>query len=132
MSFLIDTDIVIYSLKNNATVVENFRKFINLPKSLSVITYGELVFGARKSRNVEKNLATVRRIKELFPIIDISPAIVETFGELKAVLQTRGSPLDDMDLLIASTAMTHGLILVTNNEKHFSRVAGLELVNWSK
>ena len=129
---MIDTDIVIYSLKNNTTVVENFRKFINIPKSLSVITYGELVFGARKSQNVEKNLATVRRIKELFPIVDISPAIVETFGELKAALQTRGSPLDDMDLLIASTAMTHGLILVTNNERHFSRVAGLELVNWSK
>jgi tRNA(fMet)-specific endonuclease VapC len=132
MSFLIDTDIVIYSLKKIDIVIDNFRKHLDAPKYLSVVTYGELVFGARKSKNVEKNLATVHRIAELFPIIDISPAIMETFGTLKAVLQKRGTAVDDMDLLIAATAMTHSLMLVTNNEKHFRRIKGLEMVNWSK
>ena len=132
MSYLIDTDIIIYSLKNQQSVIENFEKHLESPKSLSVVTYGELIYGARKSKNVEKNLATVRRVGELFPIIDVSRAIVETFGAIKASLGKGGRVLDDMDLLIAATAMTHGLVLVTNNEKHLTRVKGLDVENWTR
>lgn len=132
MTYLIDTDIIIYSLKNHDQVVKNFRNFKEAPKAISVITYGELVYGARKSANSEKNLAKVYRLAELFPIIDISPAIMEIFGELKASLEKSGKTIDDMDLLIASTAIVNNLILVTNNEKHFQRIPGLEMVNWTK
>jgi tRNA(fMet)-specific endonuclease VapC len=131
MGFLIDTDTVIFSLKGNESVNANFRLQRDAPKMLSVITYGELVYGAKKSARVDKNLAVVRRVAELFPIIDVTPAIMDTFGDLKAGLQKRGKPLDDMDLLIAATAMNYGLVLVTNNLKHFKRIKGLDLVNWS-
>ena len=131
MSYLIDTDTIVYSLNNNPVVIEQFRQRRDAPKSLSVITYGELVFGARKSTFVEKNLGKVRRIAELFPIIQVTKAIMETFGEMKALLEERGQRLDDMDLLIASTAITHNLILVTNNIKHFDRIEGLEIENWT-
>lgn len=132
MNYLIDTDILIYSLKNNITVNNHLREKRDHPKSLSVITYGELIYGARRSRNTEKNLAKVRRISEIFPIIDISPPIMDTFGDLKVVLEKSGMLIDDMDLMIASTALTHNLILVTNNEKHFSRIRGLEIENWAQ
>jgi len=132
MSYLIDTNIIIYSIKGNSVVHDKFLKNENIPKSISVITYGELLFGAKKSQNYEKNLAIVYRIKELFPIIDIDKAIVETFSELKANMQKAGSPIDDFDLLIASTALTMNSILVTNNEKHFNRIKGLKIENWSK
>lgn len=78
MSFLIDTNIIIYSIKSDKTVQNNFIKNENIPKSISVITYGELLFGAKKSLNIEKNLAVVYRIKELFPIINIDKAIIES------------------------------------------------------
>ena len=55
---------------------------------------------------------------------------METFGELKASLEKSGKIIDDMDLLIASTALTRNLVLVTNNEKHFNRINGLEIENW--
>ena len=131
MSYLIDTDTIVYSLNNNPVVIEQFRQRRDAPKSLSVITYGELVFGARKSTFVEKNLGKVRRIAELFPIIQVTKAIMETFGEMKALLEERGQRHDDMDLLIACTAITHNLILVTNNIKHFDRIEGLEIENWT-
>ena len=86
---MIDTNIIIYSLKNNESVNEKFRTLKDTPKSLSVITYGELIYGAKKSRNIDKNLATTHRVSELFPIINISPAIMETFGELKASLEKK-------------------------------------------
>jgi len=132
MSYLIDTDIIIYSLKGHPLVHNNLVKNESIPKSISVITYGELLFGAKNSQNHEKNLAIVYRIKELFPIIDVDKAIIEVFSELKAGLRKEGSPLDDFDLLIASTALTMNATLVTNNVKHFSRIKGLKIENWSE
>jgi tRNA(fMet)-specific endonuclease VapC len=131
MSYLIDTDIAIYSLKGYPVVVERFQSHRDSPKSLSVVSYGELIFGAYKSKNVEKNLGVAHRVAELFPIINVSRAIMETFGQMKASLEKKGQSLDDMDLLIAATALTHNLVLVTNNEKHFNRVKDLEIENWT-
>jgi tRNA(fMet)-specific endonuclease VapC len=132
MIYLIDTDIIIYSLRNNQTVQLNFQKSKAIPKAISVVTYGELVYGARKSQLPQKNLATTRRIAELFPILDITPSVMDTFGELKALLEMKGNKIDEMDLLIASTALCHNLILVTNNTRHYGRIEGLKLENWSE
>jgi tRNA(fMet)-specific endonuclease VapC len=132
MSYLIDTDIIIYSLKGNTVVQNRFSLNENIPKAISVITYGELLYGAKKSKNVEKNLAVIYRIKELFPIIGIDKSVMETFGAVKVNIEKIGSPMDDMDLLIASTAMTMNYTLVTNNEKHFNMIKGLKIENWSK
>ncbi|MBP9889621.1 MAG: type II toxin-antitoxin system VapC family toxin [Leptospiraceae bacterium] len=132
MSYLIDTDIIIYSIKGNEVVHKNFLKYQNYPKSISIVTYGELLFGAKKSQNVDKNLAVVYRIKELFPVIGIDKPIIETFSGIKLSLRKEGNPIDDMDLLIASTALTLNLTVVTNNEKHFKKIKGLKLENWSK
>jgi len=132
MSYLIDTDIIIYSIKGNEVVHKNFLKYQNYPKSISIVTYGELLFGAKKSQNIDKNLAVVYRIKELFPVIGIDKPIIETFSGIKLSLRKEGTPIDDMDLLIASTALTMNLTVVTNNEKHFKKIKGLKIENWSK
>ena len=131
MAYLIDTNIIIYSLRNDPTVHLSFRKNRTIPKAISVVTYGELVYGARKSRLIQRNLAVTRRIAEIFPILDITPSVMDTFGELKALLESKGAKIDEMDLLIASTALCHNMILVTNNTKHFERIEGLELENWA-
>ncbi|MEA3266766.1 MAG: type II toxin-antitoxin system VapC family toxin [Candidatus Fermentibacteria bacterium] len=131
MKYLIDTDIIIYSLKNHLEVNKNFSFFRNAPKSISVVTYGELVYGACKSQSVTANQAKIHRLAEIFPIINISSSVMETFGELKASLEQSGKIIDDMNLIIASTAITHNLVLVTNNEKHFRRIEGLEIKNWT-
>ncbi|TGM72363.1 type II toxin-antitoxin system VapC family toxin [Leptospira mtsangambouensis] len=132
MSFLIDTDIIIYSLKGNERVQKNLIEKKNSSKAISVITYGELIFGAKKSKSREKNLATVYRIGEIFPVVELTKGIVETFGEVKAVLQKKGNIVDDFDLLIGSTALYLNYTLVTNNEKHFSMIPDLRIENWSK
>ena len=131
MSFLIDTDIIIYSIKGDKTVQSNFIRFENIPKYISVITYGELLLGAKKSDKKEKNLSIAYKIRDIFPVINIDKAIIETFSDIKSVLQKSGKTLDDMDILIASTAMSMNLTLVTNNDKHFTRIDGLKTANWS-
>jgi len=130
--YLIDSDILIYSLKNHPLVRQRFKENSSIPKSISVITYGELYYGAKKSNQVEKNLATVRRISELFPILNTTKSTMETFADLKADLQIKGKLISDFDLIIAATALSFNYILVTNNEKHFSRVSSLQIENWAK
>ncbi|MBI4704516.1 MAG: type II toxin-antitoxin system VapC family toxin [Deltaproteobacteria bacterium] len=129
---MIDTDIFVYSLKGEPQVLEHFRRTASAPKALSVVSYGELLYGALKSRRRQENLARVRRLGELFPVIEVTGSIMETFASLKADLDARGKPLDDFDLVIAATAMALGYRLVSNNERHFRRVAGLHLENWTR
>ena len=130
--YLLDTDTVIYGLKGVPAVMRNLEARASSPKALSVITYGELVYRAMESGRATENLARVRRTAELFPVIDVSPAIMETFGSLKAELGSKGKGVDDFDLVIASTALALNYTLVTNNEKHFRRVPGLAVENWSR
>jgi len=128
--YLIDTDTIIYSLKGIPSVVENFHSHSTAPKAISVISYGELIYGAEKSQNISKNLAKVHRLREIFPIIELSCSIMDTFGELKTGLVSKGITLNNFDLLIASTAITLGYSVVSNNEKHFNKIPELQLENW--
>lgn len=130
MRFLIDTNIIIYSLKNAGNVNDNFLKYKEEEMSLSVISYGELVFGAKKSGSVEKNLKTVEYIKSIFSLVDVTPDVMDVFGELKAKIQKTGRIIDDMDLLIASTAIAENMILVTHNMKHFEKIPNLQIQDW--
>lgn len=130
--YLIDTDIMIYALKGVPKVVANFERHAAAPKAFSVITYGELVYGARKSSRVEENMARVRRTAELFPVIDANRSIMDAFGSLKAHVERIGRRTDDFYLIIAATALTLSYSLVTNNEKHFESIPGLSTENWSR
>ncbi len=130
MLYLIDTDIIMYSLKNENGVNQNFLDRKNDPKFISVVTYGELLYGAHKSRHFQKNLATVMRLADIYPILEVDRSVMESFALLKADVSKQGLPQDDLDLLIASTALSHNLTLVTNNQKHFSRIPDLKMENW--
>jgi tRNA(fMet)-specific endonuclease VapC len=129
--FLIDTDTIIYNLKGNDAVTKNLQRHFEDPIKVSVITLMELYFGAYKSEKVAVNLAKVRTLENSFEVIAADKGSAEIYGMLKSALEKSGTPLDDFDLIIAACAMAHNLTLVTNNIKHFSRVEGLKLTNWS-
>lgn len=130
MHYLIDTNIIIYRLKNLGNVNANFLKNKDNHMSLSVISYGELVFGAKKSKAVEKNMETVNAIKSIFPLLEITSEIMNIFGEIKVYTQKIGKTIDDMDLLIAATAITNNFTLVTHNTKHFENIPNLKVEDW--
>jgi predicted nucleic acid-binding protein len=129
--YLLDTDTIIYSLKGQEAVKQNLRQHLQDPMKICVITLMELYFGAYKSGNVTGNLAKVRAIENGFEIIPTGKASAEILGMLKASLNRSGTPLDDFDLIVASCALANNLTLVTNNLKHFRRIEGLKLANWT-
>lgn len=130
--YLLDTGTVIYSFKGHEAVQKNLADHIDDSMALSVITLIELYYGAYKSEKKASNLSKIKILEKSFEIIPSGSESAEIFGMLKSDLETSGNPLDDFDLIIAACAMTQNLTLVTNNYRHFERIDGLKLANWSK
>ncbi|MEN6422875.1 MAG: type II toxin-antitoxin system VapC family toxin [Smithella sp.] len=128
--YLLDTDTVIYSLKDHPTVMDNLKSHLNDSIKISDVTYMELYYGAYKSQRVTANAARVKTLGQSIEMMPINAAVAETFGMIKATLESGGNRLDDFDLAIAATALANNLILATNNTDHFSRIDGLRIENW--
>lgn len=132
MAYLIDTDTIIFALRGDSNVLAKFEENKNLPISISLITYAELVFGAKRSQNEQKNMIKVNHIRDIYLIEKLNEGIMEVFADIKAKMFDKGIRIEDMDLLIAATAIYNELTLVTNNTKHFENVPNLKIENWKK
>jgi len=130
--YLLDTDIVIYSLKGHPAVKKNLEHNLHAVLKISIVTLMELYYGAYKSQKVTSNIGKIKSIEEAFEIIPIGRESADVFAMLKANLEKAGTPLDDFDLILAACALANDLVLVTNNVKHFERIEGLRLTNWSQ
>jgi tRNA(fMet)-specific endonuclease VapC len=130
--FLLDTKICIYiRQKKPQQVLRRFQDLRLGEAAISVITYGELVFGANRSR---QRVAALERLNELLhwlPALPLPETAGQTYGTIRAELASRGQMIGNNDLWIAAHALSAGLILVTNNDKEFRRVDGLKLQNWA-
>ncbi len=132
MAYLIDTDTIIFALRGDSGVLAKFEENKNLPISISMITYAELVFGAKRSQNEQKNMIKVNHIRDIYPIEELNEGVMEVFADIKAKMFDRGIRIEDLDLLIAATAIYNELTLVTNNTKHFENIPNLKIENWKR
>lgn len=132
MAYLIDTDIIIFALRGDKTVLAKFEENKTIPISISMITYAELVFGAKRSQNEQKNMIRVNHIREIYPIEELNVGVMEVFADIKTKMYAKAIRIEDMDLFIAATAMYNDLTLVTNNTKHFENIPGLKFENWKR
>ena len=132
MAYLIDTDIIIFALRGDKTVLAKFEENKNIPISISMITYAELVFGAKRSQNERTNMLKVNRIREIYPVEELNIGIMELFADIKAKMYSKAKRIEDMDLFIAATAIYNDLTLVTNKTKHFKNIPLLKLENWKR
>jgi len=126
VKYLIDTDVLINYLRGKTKLDE---KLIDAGSGISIITLGELIYGAYKSSDLQKSINLTKDfIKESgVRIIDTNQEIIYSFAQIKAGLEKNGIRLEDFDLLIGATAKAHSLILVTNNIRHFSRIPNLQI-----
>lgn len=97
---------------------------------ISEITLAELKFGVEKSEKKEKNNKTLENFLTGVQILPIFHSL-DLYAKEKARLQKVGIPVDDFDLLIGVTSLTHKLIMVTNNINHFKRINGIKLEDWT-
>ena len=129
MRYLLDTDSVSYALRGHGDVAERIKKRRPSELRVSAITLAELRFGADRKGS-----------RKLHGLIDVFAAAIEVapfderaaaeFGRVGSVLAERGTPIGELDGLIAAHAVALRCTLVTNNTRHFSKVPGLSLENW--
>jgi tRNA(fMet)-specific endonuclease VapC len=130
MKFLLDTDTCIYAIKQNQDVLRKLLSQSRAEIAVSVITEGELRTGAAKSAAAEKTLQRVENFLRPLTILEFTSQDAAAYAQLRAGLERKGTPIGPLDTLIATQALVRTLILVTNNQREFSRVAGLKLENW--
>lgn len=129
--FLLDTNICIYIRRRRPPeVLARFEKLRAGDAVLSVITYGELLYGAAKSQQREQATRQLQELTSLLPVMALPDTAAEEYGSIRAALETRGESIGGNDLWIAAHAKAAGLVLVTNNEREFKRVPGLKVQNW--
>ena len=132
LKYLLDTNIVIYTMKNRPQKVRRRFKEHQGRICISVITLGELVFGAERSLYVERNLADIEAMTARLEVLAFDLRAAHQFGQIKAALTKAGQIIGPYDMMIAGHARAFGLTLVTNNIKEFQRVQGLVLENWAE
>ena len=131
--YMLDTDICIYIMKKKPkNVLKYFMRLQPGELFMSVISFAELMNGAKKSRQVEDNVARLYELAELLEIKAFDQKAAIAYGDIRSVLEKKGKIIGSNDLLIAAHALSLDSILVTNNEKEFSRIDGLKIENWTR
>lgn len=131
LRYLLDTNILIYLMKHNQPAVRaHFESHDAGLLGMSIITLGELFFGAEKSHSRELALASITRLVNTIAVYDLPAEAASHYGQIRARLAAKGQIIGNNDLWLAAHARAQGLVLVTNNEREFNRVEGLRVENW--
>lgn len=131
MTYMLDTNICIYAMKNKPEqVLQRLKKELNSGVCISSITLAELEYGMKHSSNPIKNEQALLRFLVPLSILPFGAAAASEYGEIRAYLQRSGAPIGPLDMLIAAHARSEDMILVTNNVREFERVPDLEVENW--
>lgn len=131
MEYLLDTNTCVYILKRRpAIVLERFERVPLHSVAVSAIVVAELLHGVEKSDRRNQNEVQVRAFLRSLLIIDFDAEAAAHYGDIRATLERKGTPIGPLDMLIAAHARSR--TLVTNNSREFARVDGLNLENWIK
>lgn len=133
MSYMLDTNICIYAMKNKPEqVLHRLKDHLHGGLYISSITLAELQHGVEKSAHPEKNAAALLRFISIMEVLPFDDLAAVEYGKICANLQRKETPIGTMDMLIAAHAITEDMILVTNNVREFERVEGIMIENWAE
>ncbi|MEI6747173.1 MAG: type II toxin-antitoxin system VapC family toxin [Methylococcaceae bacterium] len=129
--YLLDTNICICISKKRPPEV--YRRFAELSigdVGMSMITFGELRFGAEKSQHREIALEKLEQLLRYIPVIMPTQQTAENYAVIRNQLEKIGQPIGNNDLWIAAHALSENCVLVSNNLREFNRVENLRTENW--
>ena len=130
LKYLLDTNIVIYVIKNRPlSVLDAFNRNSGR-MAISSITLAELAHGIEKSGNPARNLAVVEDFVSRLEVLPYDDRAAWQYGIIRAALEKQGTPIGVNDLHIAGHARSLGLVIVTNNLREFERIPGVSVENW--
>jgi tRNA(fMet)-specific endonuclease VapC len=131
MLYLLDTDTCAFILRRSSDVLLERIQAVPLRQQvMSVVTYAELLYGVQVSTKKKANQEAVDALVRHLAILDWTQDAAKTYATIRAVMKKKGTLIGANDLMIAAHAVSVEAVVVTNNTKDFSRVAGLKIENW--
>ena len=131
LKYMLDTNIVIYVIKRRPVeLLEVFNRHAG-QMCISSITLAELMHGVEKSAMPDHNLRQIEDFISRLEVLEYGGKAAAHYGEIRADLERKGTPIGVNDLHIAGHARSEGLTLVSNNLREFERVDALRLANWA-
>jgi tRNA(fMet)-specific endonuclease VapC len=127
--FLLDADTVSYALRGEGQVAARILQHPPSDLAISALTLAELGFGAEKKKSAKLRRAILSFVQDV-AVVPFDEEAAARFATVAAALAREGSPIGVLDTLVAAHALALGLTVVTNNTRHFTRVAGLTVENW--
>ncbi len=128
--YLLDTNILIAAIKGAQPVRQRLEVTALSDLILSPIVLGELKLGVEKSAQREKNGEKLVHVVSGLPFYPLEAGAVEQYARIRALLESRGTPIGGNDYWIAAQARAMDAVVVTDNQREFQRVPGLRLENW--
>lgn len=129
--FLLDTNVCIHLLNQaHSGIIQHFRQHQPSEIALCSVVKAELLYGARRSQQVEANLQLLKQFFSPLTSLSFDDRCAQEAGQIRADLAAQGKPIGPNDLLIAATARAHDAVLVTHNTGEFARVTGLRIKDW--
>ncbi|RFF27806.1 MULTISPECIES: PIN domain-containing protein [unclassified Wenzhouxiangella] len=128
--YLLDTNMLIAAVKGRSPVRERLETIDASNILISPIVLGELLTGVEKSQRKSANRKRLLTVLEGLRIVELGPEVAVRYGQVRAFLESKGTPIGANDFWIAAHALDLGAVLVTDNEREFHRVPGLDVENW--
>ena len=130
MTYLLDTNTCIYAIKREPEVLRRLQERTPDDFGVSAVTVAELWFGAAKSSRPQSTRASVDAFLKPFEVLPFASEAAEEYAQIRLQLEKAGRPIGERDLLIAATAKSRRLTVITHNVREVSRVDGLKVEDW--
>jgi len=130
--YMLDTDMCSYIIKQHpVSVLLHFQKLSMEQICISIITYAELMYGVERSSSKRINRPIIENFLRHLDVVEWGIAAADQYSVIRTELESKGNPIGAMDMLISAHAKSIKAVLVTNNQKHFTKVNGLKVENWA-
>jgi tRNA(fMet)-specific endonuclease VapC len=126
VKYLVESDRAIDYLNGRSDATQLLQSIAHEGLALSVISYGEvyegIYFGSDPRRRERDFLRFLRAVR----VLPLTRSTLQQFARIRGRLRQQGTPIGELDILVAATALQHGLTIVTRNRRHFDRIPGLD------
>jgi tRNA(fMet)-specific endonuclease VapC len=130
--YMLDTDMCSYIIKEHPeSVRQRFQTLAMEQLCVSVVTYAELIYGVERSSSRRINRPIIEDFVRHLDVMNWDTEAADQYGVIRAELEAAGTPIGAMDMMIAAHAKSIKAVLVTNNQKHFTKVKRLKIDNWA-
>ncbi len=131
MGYLLDTDTCSFLMRQTSAMLEQrFAQVASNAVAMSVITRGELLTGLARKPGATQLAVRIERLCAAVPALELPTDAAQHYAQLRAQLESKGTPIGGNDMWIAAHALATGRTLVTHNTRGFKRVKGLKIEDW--